>query len=62
MLLTGFESYGGRSANPAEEVVRALDGVEIAGSRVVARTLPVNYAELGPRIAELIAQTAPEPA
>ncbi|MEX1205327.1 MAG: pyroglutamyl-peptidase I [Dongiaceae bacterium] len=59
MLLTGFESYGGRSANPAEQVVRALDGAMIAGRRVVARTLPVDYGRLGPRIADLIAETAP---
>lgn len=60
MLLTGFQSYGGRAVNPAEEVVKALDGEEIAGRRVVGRTLPVNYAELGPRIAQLVAETAPD--
>jgi pyroglutamyl-peptidase len=59
MLLTGFQSYGGRAVNPAEEVVKALDGADIAGRRVVGRILPVNYAELGPRIAELIAETEP---
>jgi pyroglutamyl-peptidase len=59
MLLTGFESYGGRSANPADQVAQALDGAEIAGDRVTARTLPVNYAKLGPHIAQLIDETAP---
>jgi pyroglutamyl-peptidase len=54
MLLTGFESYGGRAINPAEQVVRRLAGSEIAGIRVEGHTLPVNYAELGPRIARLI--------
>ena len=39
MLLTGFESYGGRSANPAEEIVKALDGEEVGGERVVGRIL-----------------------
>jgi pyrrolidone-carboxylate peptidase len=29
MLLTGFESYGGRSLNPAEQVVKRLGGSEI---------------------------------
>lgn len=57
MLLTGFESYGGRSANPAEEIVKALDGEEVGGERVVGRILPVNYAELGPRITALIEET-----
>jgi pyroglutamyl-peptidase len=60
MLLTGFQSYGGRATNPAEDVVTALDGEKIAGRRVTGRTLPVNYAELGPRIAQLITATAPQ--
>lgn len=59
MLLTGFQSYGGRAVNPAEEVVKALDGAEIAGRRVAGRVLPVNYFELGPGIARLIDETAP---
>jgi pyroglutamyl-peptidase len=59
MLLTGFESYGGRSVNPAEEIVKQLDGERIAGVRVDGRVLPVTYAELGPRIAQLIAKIQP---
>lgn len=59
MLLTGFEGYGGRAINPAEEVVRALDGAVIAGERVDGRTLPVRYAELGPKIAALIEELRP---
>lgn len=59
MLITGFQSYGGRAGNPAEDVVKALDGEQIAGRRVTGRTLPVRYAELGPQIARLIAETAP---
>ena len=54
MLLTGFESYGGRSLNPAEQVVKRLDGAEICGIRVNGRTLPVDYQGLGPRITQLI--------
>lgn len=59
MLLTGFESYGGRSANPAEEIVKALDGEEVGGVRITGRILPVNYAELGPRITALIEEMSP---
>ncbi len=59
MLLTGFESYGGRSLNPSEQVVERLAGTEIAGVGVVGHTLPVNYRELGPRIAELIEAVRP---
>jgi pyroglutamyl-peptidase len=59
MLLTGFESYAGRSLNPAEQVVKRLDGTEIAGVRVNGQTLPVNYVELGTRIAGVIEEVRP---
>jgi pyroglutamyl-peptidase len=59
MLLTGFESYGGRSLNPAEQVVKQLDGAEIRGIRVNGRTLPVDYQGLGPRITRLIEEIQP---
>jgi pyroglutamyl-peptidase len=59
MLLTGFESYGGRSLNPSEQVVKRLDGAEICGARVIGRTLPVAYADLGDRIAALIEEVRP---
>jgi pyroglutamyl-peptidase len=59
MLLTGFEGYGGRSLNPAEQVVRRLDGAEIRGVRVSGHTLPVDYRQLGPRIAALIEEVRP---
>jgi pyroglutamyl-peptidase len=59
MLLTGFESYGGRSLNPSEQVVERIAGAEICGVRVIGHTLPVSYAELGTRIAALIEEVRP---
>jgi pyroglutamyl-peptidase len=59
MLLTGFESYGGRTINPAEQVVRRLAGRETTGIPVEGHTLPVDYVELGPRIARLIEELRP---
>ena len=59
MLLTGFESYGGRSLNPSEQVVKRLAGTEIGGVRVIGHTLPVNYVELGASIAQLIEEIRP---
>ena len=59
MLLTGFQGYGGRAVNPAEEVVKALDGAAIGAQRVTARTLPVSFTKLGPGIAQLIEETRP---
>jgi pyroglutamyl-peptidase len=58
-LLTGFEPYGGRGANPAFEVVRRLDGSEIAGVPVAGRTLPVSYRELRSRIDRLLEEHKP---
>lgn len=58
-LLTGFEPYGGRGVNPAFEVVRRLDGSEIAGVPVAGRTLPVSYRELGNRIDGLLDEVNP---
>ena len=53
-LLTGFEPYGGRGANPAFEIMRRLDGGEIAGVPIVGRPLPVSYRELRSRIDGLL--------
>ena len=59
MLITGFEGYGGRGVNPAEEVVKALDGADIGGTSVQAAVLPVTYRTLQPRLRELIATQRP---
>lgn len=53
-LVTGFEPYGGRGLNPAFEIMRRLDGTEIAGTPVVGRGLPVSYRELRGRIEGLL--------
>ena len=59
MLVTGFQSYGGRFLNPAEELVRALDGTVIAGERVRGIGMPVDYRRLGPSIAAAVEETRP---
>ena len=59
VLLTGFEGYGGRSVNPSEDVVRALDGAVIAGEPVEARCLAVELRSVGPAIRAAIDDTAP---
>jgi pyroglutamyl-peptidase len=43
ILLTGFQGYGGRSANPSERVARALNGVHVAGVPVQGHVLPVDF-------------------
>jgi pyroglutamyl-peptidase len=58
-LVTGFEPYGGRGRNPAGEVAARLDGLEIAGARVVGRSLPVAFAPLAEVIAATLAEVDP---
>jgi pyroglutamyl-peptidase len=43
ILLAAFEPFGGEAVNPAWEAVHALHGRRIAGHRVVARRLPVEF-------------------
>ena len=43
VLLTGFDPFGGDHINPSWEAVRALDGRQIAGHRVVAAQLPTVF-------------------
>jgi len=59
ILVTGFTGYGGRSANPAELIARALDGATIGGARVAAEILPIDFAALQTLIPELIETHAP---
>lgn len=42
-LLTGFAPFGGESHNPSWDAVSRLDDHVIAGHRVVARRLPVEF-------------------
>lgn len=43
ILLTGFVPFGGESHNPSWEAVSLLDGDVIAGHRIQARRLPVEF-------------------
>lgn len=43
VLLTGFEPFGGDPDNPSWEAAFRLHGRRIAGHRVVARRLPVEF-------------------
>ena len=59
ILLTGFEPFGGRGANPSEEVAKALDGRAVADAVVRSAVLPVDHAAAGPRVARLIDELDP---
>ncbi|MDH5834045.1 pyroglutamyl-peptidase I [Luteimonas kalidii] len=43
VLLAGFAPFDGAAGNPSWDAARVLDGEEIAGHRVVARRLPVEF-------------------
>lgn len=49
VLITGYEGYGGRGANPSQQVAQALDGTTIAGHEVRGVVLP-DYAEVRKRV------------
>ncbi len=43
ILVTGFQGYGGRSANPSERVAQALDGLKIGRDTIHGHVLPVDF-------------------
>lgn len=59
ILITGFQGYGARAINPAEEVAKALDNQQIGPARVQSRILPVANSTLGANIQSLIEELQP---
>jgi pyroglutamyl-peptidase len=60
ILVTGFQGYGGRSANPSEVIARALDGTRIAGTTVRGHVLPVDFAAMCVQMPALIDAVRPQ--
>jgi pyroglutamyl-peptidase len=59
LLVTGFEPFGGLSANPSLEVAKALDGRAVGEALVRSAILPVHHAEAAPQVARLLDETDP---
>jgi pyroglutamyl-peptidase len=59
ILLTGFAPFGGETVNPSWQAVTALDGVYIAGHRIVARQLPVEFGTSLAVLRDAIRETSP---
>lgn len=59
ILITGFQGYGGRSANPSEQVARSLDGDQIGGATIRSRILPVDFAVMCRQMPALIDEIRP---
>jgi pyroglutamyl-peptidase len=59
IVITGFPPYGGRSLNPAHEIMRAMDGKTIEGSQVIGRLLPVSIKALAAEVSKIVEEDQP---
>jgi pyroglutamyl-peptidase len=59
VLLTGFAAFGGETLNPSWLAVRALHGRRVAGHRIVARQLPVEFGTSLQALRRAIRETKP---
>ena len=59
-MVTGFEPFGGEPVNPALEVIKLLEGRNIAGCEIVVRSLPVVKGLSIAAIVQYIADIKPE--
>lgn len=60
ILVTAFEPFGGRSVNPALEVMKELSPSSFPGARLFKAKLPVSGSAVGPEIAALLRRLKPE--
>jgi len=60
LLVTGFESYGGASANPSAVLARNLDGRMIAGASITGKILPVSIAQMPGVLRNLMDDLSPD--
>jgi pyrrolidone-carboxylate peptidase len=59
ILVTAFEPFGGDAVNPSLLIARQLDGVAVAGARVVAVELPCVFHQALSTLDEALARTRP---
>lgn len=59
LLLTGFEGYGGRGVNPAQQVANILHGETLLGTTVNSAILPVDYSRLSIEMTALVRSRKP---
>jgi len=59
MLVTGFDSFGGQSINPSAALATAVDGINVNGTEVCGRRLPVSFRDFGERLDAAIAEVDP---
>src|SRR5690242_11488451 len=59
ILITGFEPFAGLDTNPSADIAESLDGQEIAGRKIVARLLPVDFARYRVALEKLLQEVKP---
>lgn len=59
VLVSGFAPFGGDAANPSQLIAQALDGSVVAGHRVIAATLPTEFARAPALLEALIERHRP---
>ena len=59
IVITGFPAYGGRSLNPAHEIMRAMHGKTIEGVEVIGRALPVSIKALAGEVGKILEDHQP---
>ncbi len=60
ILVTGFEAFGHTPINPAERVVKELDGASIGGARIVSKVVPNVFFRSIEVVSAAIAEVRPE--
>lgn len=60
VLITGFEPFGGEAVNPALKAIECLEGMEVAGCRIVTHPLPVVKGKSIASLLEKIKEVQPE--
>src|SRR5579859_4163873 len=58
-LVTGFQPFAGLPTNPAEMLLRPIDGTTVEGIDIVVHSTPVSYRAVPDLLAELIAKHHP---
>ncbi len=59
VLVTGFEPFGGETANPSAAIARVLDGRMIGGRRVIGAVLPCVFGRSRDELGRLLRQHRP---
>ena len=59
ILVTGFEPFGPRAANPSQELAKLLDGRQIGRCAVAGAVLPVHHLEASRHVSALLGELAP---